>query len=383
MMLRRRLMMMNNSTQDNSYNTYVKYQIMHGERKVASIDTQGRCTVFDQDFMPYNLYLEDGGEELDTFINNLANFYFWCASRVLTLDREYAKELLNSIGATQASTDKERAQVALSYHCLSLTDIYWVKREEEKITFREINLFENHLSNAFVDVALRGRQMTIENSHLIADDLSTNGSFPKAWLRKNNTFWLLKDGGSLAVENEILASKICQCFQCNQVVYSEELFDGTLVSCSKIMTSLKYSLVSREAFEVFALNLNMNALDYILELDSYSYYMMNILDYLVGNTDRHCGNWGLLVRNSDNQPERLYDLMDFNKAFSAYDRMEGANCLTTDSKRCTQKEAALAAVEKVGLNQVAEVKKEWFAGREEIYERFIERLKLLENHLPK
>lgn len=89
--------------------TYVKYQIMHGERKVASIDTQGRCTVFDQDFMPYNLYLEDGGEELDTFINNLANFYFWCASRVLTLDREYAKELLNSIGATQASTDKERA----------------------------------------------------------------------------------------------------------------------------------------------------------------------------------------------------------------------------------------------------------------------------------
>ena len=383
MMLRRRLMMMNNSTQDNSYNTYVKYQIMHGERKVASIDTQGRCTVFDQDFMPYNLYLEDGGEELDTFINNLANFYFWCASRVLTLDREYAKELLNSIGATQASTDKERAQVALSYHCLSLTDIYWVKREEEKITFREINLFENHLSNAFVDVSLRGRQMTIENSHLIADDLSTNGSFPKAWLRKNNTFWLLKDGGSLAVENEILASKICQCFQCNQVVYSEELFDGTLVSCSKIMTSLKYSLVSREAFEVFALNLNMNALDYILELDSYSYYMMNILDYLVGNTDRHWGNWGLLVRNSDNQPERLYDLMDFNKAFSAYDRMEGANCLTTDSKRCTQKEAALAAVEKVGLNQVAEVKKEWFAGREEIYERFIERLKLLENHLPK
>ena len=372
--------MMDNSTQDNSYNTYVKYQIMHGERKVALIDTQGHCTIFDLDFMPYNLYLEEDGEELDTFINNLANFYFWCASRVLTLDREYAKELLNSIGATQASTDKERAQIALSYHCLSLTDIYWVKREEEKITFREINLFENHLSNAFVNVALRGRQMTIENSHLIADDLSTNGSFPKAWLRENDTFWLLKDGGNLAVENEILASKICQCFQCNQVVYSEVLFDGTLVSCSKIMTSLEYSLVSREAFEVFALNQNMNALDYILELDGYSYYMMNILDYLIGNTDRHWGNWGLLVRNSDNQPERLYDLMDFNKAFLAYDTIEGANCLTTDSKKCTQKEAAIAAVEKMGLNQVAKVKREWFSGREEIYERFFERLKLLEKH---
>ena len=35
--------------------------------------------------------------------------------------------------------------------------------------------------------------------------------------------------------------------------------------------------------------------DKILELDAHGYYMMNILDYLVGNTDRHWENWGLLV----------------------------------------------------------------------------------------
>ena len=37
-------------------------------------------------------------------VNNLTNFYFWCASRVLTLDRQYAKEILNSIGALCQTT---------------------------------------------------------------------------------------------------------------------------------------------------------------------------------------------------------------------------------------------------------------------------------------
>ena len=37
-------------------------------------------------------------------------------------DRTYAKEILNSIGASQSVTDRERAQIALSYHCLSLLE---------------------------------------------------------------------------------------------------------------------------------------------------------------------------------------------------------------------------------------------------------------------
>ena len=49
--------------------------------------------------------------------------------------------------------------------------------------FKDINLYENHLSNAFVDIALKGRQISVENSCLLADDLSTGGMFHKAWIR--------------------------------------------------------------------------------------------------------------------------------------------------------------------------------------------------------
>lgn len=348
------------------------YELMHGEKIVADIGTNGVCTVLDRAFLPFSIYLEDTAEndDLDIRMDNLTNFYYWCATRVLTLDRVYAKEILNSIGALQAQTDRDRAKIALSYHCLSLTDIFWVREKGENITFSQINLFENHLDNAFVDISLRGKQMTVENSYLIADDLSTNGVFPKAWIREKNSFALLKDGNIRAVKNEILSSKICRCFDCRQVLYEESMFDGQKVSKSRIITSVDYSMVSMEAFEIYAANHDIYVMDFVLKLDAYSYYMMNLLDYLTGNTDRHWGNWGFLVDNRTNQPVRLFDLMDLNQTFLAYDTIEGANCMTTGNRKISQREAAVEAVKIIGLNQRNEIKDEWFKGREKEREMF-------------
>ena len=83
--------------------------------------------------------------------------------------------------------------------------------------------------------------------------------------------------------------------------------------------------------------------------------MMNILDYLVGNTDRHWENWGLLVDNETNQPIRLHDLMDFNRAFQQYDILDGASCLTVGKRHLSQREAALEAVRNIDLNQLHNV----------------------------
>ncbi len=352
------------------------YEIMHGENLTASITLQGECEIYEARFMPCNLYLEQTNE-LDRRVDNVTNFYFWCATRVLTLDRKYAKEILNSMGMGQAVTDRERARVALSYHCLSLTDIYWVREEGEQVTFEEINLYENHLSNAFVDIALRGRQMTVQNAHLLAGDTSTNGCFPKAWIREADGFYLLKDGDQKAVERELLASRICRCFRCNQVQYEPFVYEGTTVSKSRLMTSWRYGIVSREAFEIYAANQEIDAMQYILTLDSYSFYMMNILDYLVGNTDRHWGNWGFLVDNETGEFLRLHDLMDFNQAFSAYDTVDGVGCQTIAGVKLTQREAALDAVRQIGLNQLKEIGDEWFGGNTDLSEMFRRRLEIL------
>lgn len=361
----------------------ITYEVMHGENPVCKISTQGSCTIYKEAFLPYQLYLEEG-EDIDTRVNNITNFHYWCAVRVLTLDRQFAKQILNSIGAVQGVTDKDRAAIALSYHCLTLTDIYWVRREGEDVTFAEINLYDNHMENAFVDISLRGKQMTVQNAHLIADNASTQGVFPKAWIRGEDGFWLLKDGGEQAVQNELLASRICQCFTCCQVVYEPYIWEDVLVSRSKLITSRKYSLATREAFEIYARNQEIQPMEYILKLDAYSYYMMNILDYLIGNTDRHWGNWGFLVDNQCNQPTRLYDLMDFNQSFLSYDTIEGAGCQTTAARQnISQQEAAAQAVLQIGWNQHTEIQKEWFADRRKDYEMLQKRMQYLKNLIKK
>ena len=359
------------------------FDIMHKNRQVARIYENGKCTIYYPSFMPYNLYFEKSND-FDSRVNNLNNFYYWCASRVLTLDRKYAKEILRVIGAKQAVTDKDRALIAVSYHGLTLTDVFWIRRAKEQITFEELNLYSHSLSDAFADVSLRGKDITLQNAELFttqdsAGDIGTVGVAPKAWVRKNGDFYLLKDGDERDVDAELLASKIVGCFKVDYVPYEEEFFDGIKVSKCKIITSEQTSIVSFEFIDVYCTNRDINKFEYVLKKDSYSYYMMNIIDYLIGNTDRHWGNWGFFVDNSTNKLQGLYSLMDFNKSFLSYDTIDGAKCQTTD-KKITQREAAIEAVKKIGLNKISEVKKEWFSNEQEC-EMFFIRLEILEKSI--
>ena len=340
-----------------------RFTIMHKDRKVAAIREDGTCTIYAPSFMPYNLYLETA-DDLDTRLNNLNNYYYWCSSRVLTLDRRFAKEILNSIGAKQAVTDRDRAAIAISYHGLSLTDVYWIKFNRENVSFADLSLFRHSLSGAFADVSLNGRSLTVQNAELLkpndaAGDIGTQGVAPKAWIRENGTFYLLKNGDERDVQAELLASKIARCFRAESVAYEPSAFEGKPVSRSRIITSEDASLVSMEAVDVYCVNHELDRDAFVLKKDAYAYHMMNLIDYLVGNTDRHWGNWGFLVSNDTNRLEKLYPLMDFNKSFLAYDTIDGARCQTS-SRKLSQREAAIEAVRAVGLNQIAEIKPEWF-----------------------
>ena len=359
--------------------SWQQYTIMHLDRRVASIRSNGSCTIYAASFMPYNLYMEQS-KDMDARVNNLNNFYFWCASRVLTLDRKYAKEILSSIGARQAATDKERAAISLAYHCVTLTDVYWVKGWRERISYDEISLFDHSLSDAFVDVSLRGKVLAAQNAQQIAigdtaADVMTQGAAPKAWVRRNGTFFLLKDGDEKEVDAELLSSRIARCFDVDQVLYEPFIYDGQKVSASCLMTSRAFSIVPMEHVEIYAANHETDLHTMIRRYDLRGYCMMNILDYLVGNTDRHWGNWGFLVDNKTNRPLKLFPLMDYNKAFQAYDSIEGSRCLTTPQPM-SQMDAALEAVRMIGLNQKEEVRKEWFSDPAQ-WEMFQKRYHLL------
>lgn len=77
----------------------------------------------------------------------------------------------------------------------------------------------------------------------------------------------------------------------------------------------------------------------------------------------------------------MFKFFDFNfsKAFNSYDILDGVKCQTTP-KTMSQLEAAVEAVKAVGLNQIHEVKKEWF-GSEKQYNMFCRRLNVLNQNL--
>ena len=352
----------------------ITYEIMHMDKVVATVSTLGQAKILDEQFMPYDMYLEES-YDFDDLVNNLANFYYWCASRVLSLDRTYAKEIMNSLGVFQAVTDQDRAQISLSYHCVSLNDVYWVRTAGEEVSFEELNLYDNPLNEAIIPLPLKGKHLTVTNKEL-APDLSTKGCFPKAWIRSGTEIKLLKDGGEEVVRRELLASKICQCFDVPQVAYEEYLYDGEAVTQSTIVTSKRYSMVSKMAYDVYALNNDLDTVEECIRLDPIVYYGMNILDYLVGNTDRHPENWGFLIDNTTNQPVSLYPLMDFNMSFQTYDKLDGANCQTVLPRRLTQREAAIEAVQAIGLRQIQDVDMTIFGGMDKEREMF--RLRLAE-----
>lgn len=359
------------------------FTIMHNDKKVASIYMDGRCTIYHSRLMPSNLCLNktDAKADIVTRIDNINNFYYWCSGRLMSFDRQNAKEILNTLGMKQAVTDKDRAQIAIKYHCLSLTDVYWVKGFRENVKFSDINLFQNSLSNSFVDVSLLGKHLTAQNAELLkqedyACDLGTQGVAPKAWIRENDTFYLLKDGNIRDVEAELLASKIVDCFDVNHISYIKDFYDKAVVSKSEIITNLKTSIVSMDRVEIYATNNDTDIVSIAKKYDKYSYYMMNIIDYLIGNTDRHWGNWGLLIDNDNNKIQGLYPLMDFNKAFTSYENVEGGKCQTVGQRKLSQMDAAIEAVKVVGLNQISEVEKDWFDDNN-TWQMFNKRLEIL------
>lgn len=236
-----------------------------------------------------------------------------------------------------------------------------------------MNLYDSPLNEAIIPLPLKGKHLTVTNQEL-APDLSTKGCFPKAWIRTGAEFRLLKDGGGDVVHRELVASKICQCFDVPQVVYEAYCYEGEVVTKSTIVTSKRYSMVSKMAYDVYATNNDLDTIEECIRLDPITYYGMNILDYLVGNTDRHPENWGFLIDNVTNQPVSLYPVIDFNMSFHAYDKLDGANCQTVVPQKLTQREAAIEAVQAIGLRQIRIVDPAVFDGMEREREMFLLRL---------
>lgn len=312
------------------------FQLLLKDNLVLTIDlSSGNVTDVNEKLLPFGMQVTAGAASLDKFLSNVTEFNEWCASRVLTLDRKYAKKIYNALGIMQNASLTEKAKISRSYCCVSLQDCYWVKNIASCKKWEDVNLFHNSLSNALVPVALRGETMTLRNREMNRmPDVSTGGTYAKAWERIDEKLVLFKPDdteNSFEVEREVMASSVLDCFNVKHVRYEKIMHAGLKVSACECMTSEDRSIVFFSDIKKYCNRNGIRAIDYIKSIDSEGYYKMIIATYLIGNVDLHDGNWGMFFCPITRKAERIFDMFDFNNAFDVNDyfNLDGGRCLPT------------------------------------------------------
>lgn len=167
------------------------------------------------------------------------------------------------------------------------------------------------------NIAFTGYGSSLRSSLMSSPEFTTNGMLPKCWRRDKGKIWLYKGGTSGASNtgmepfSEFYAAQVANIMDINAISYNLSRWKGELCSYCELFTSKDYSFVpigrivktgGMPAVRAYYEKLGK---EYVNALND-----MLVLDALIFNTDRHYGNFGLLVNNKTNKisaPAPLFD----------------------------------------------------------------------------
>ena len=305
-------------------------------------------------------------------------FNSWLMNRLLPIGRENSKRIALAFG--QDPVPKLR----LIYLCrgLSLTDNYWLKLDGDRSSWKDVNLRNNSLSEAIAYVALHGSSVSLQGiPH--TPEITNQGAYAKAWLRRDGALWLYKKGANGIAECKIEAMVSNLLDKCNvrHVAYemSEEpdpdgVANPTCVRC-KCISDEDNMIVSAMDYMSYC---NSHDLDFDKEcvrIDSDLYYKMMIVDYLIANRDRHGLNWGFFSKTLNNEIICMHPLFDHNNAFDLKYMQDGDLDYLALSNTSMRK-AAHHAMEKVDFHFTEEITRDDFITDRQ-FKVFMERAKEL------
>ena len=253
-------------------------------------------------FLPLNLALTNEGVER------------WLKHRTIPKNRAYVDALLSKTGL---SINRPLGIIAVCKG-LSLNDCYWVDQADDQTTFEKVNLYDNRFSQVLASIAFTGYGSSVRTSLLTSPEFSTNGMLPKCWRRVRGKIYLYK-GGTSGFSNtgfepysELYAYQVARTMGVNAIPYSlTKDLKKTLCSRCELFTSKEYSympvgqLVKRGGMSAIRAYYATLGQEFVDALDD-----MIVFDAVICNTDRHFGNFGVLIDNRTNtiaKPAPLFD----------------------------------------------------------------------------
>ena len=242
------------------------------------------------------------------------NIAHWVEARNYAKHKDHFRKMLKE---WQMDTLDGFLQVS---HALGLNDTLWVKPESSALKWADVSLY----SNPFDDVAARTAFETglhgLELSST-SPEFTSEGSYPKCWIREPGGIVLYKTGSSgasnagLEPYSEFMAAEIAGRMKgVHGVGYGLSMFKKQLCSTCGLFTDESTGFVP--AYKVFSRNMP-NDMAQALELCrglgfEREFSDMIVLDAVVFNQDRHLGNFGFLIDNDTFEIKRFAPLFDFN-----------------------------------------------------------------------
>ena len=238
---------------------------------------------------------------------------FWLKNRTIPKNRAYVNAFLAKCGLN-ANRPMDVISVCRG---LSLNDSYWVVEEGFEGAFGINNLYENNFSRVLARIAFTGYGSSARSSLASSPEFTTNGMLPKCWRRINGKVYLYKGATSGASNtgnepySELYAYEIGAAFGMNVVPYRISKWKKQLCSVCELFTSKDTAFVpigrivktgGMRAVREYYENLGSEYVDALND--------MIVFDALIYNTDRHYGNFGVLVDSKTNKitaPAPLFD----------------------------------------------------------------------------
>jgi len=222
----------------------------------------------------------------------------WIKSRGLAQSRKDLKKIKDLFNVNDTS------ELTVKSYGLNLTDHYWLHETEKDLEWKNVNYFDNKFDKI---IEPQNANPEIDKTvHNQSPNMCVDGSIEKRWIILNKERVLLKGSRYSRMQepfNEWIASMIMDYYEIDHVHYDiKRTKDNIPYSECKCMINKDIEFINaqyimnmedwtrKEPYKHYAYICNKNGIKNVQnDLDA-----MLAIDFLIGNDDRHKGNFGIL-----------------------------------------------------------------------------------------
>ena len=237
----------------------------------------------------------------------------WLRSRTVPKNRSYVESLLASMNLA----DNDLIGIINICKGLSLNDSYWVVEDGFNGKFDDYNLYDHEFLKALSLIAYTGYGSVKAKGFTSSPEFTTNGMLRKGWRKIKDKIYLYKGGTEGAANSgkepysEYYAAQLAHAMGLKHIDYSLASWKKSICSVCEIFTSKDVSYVPIWKFGDFPTVVDVANYLKTLGDDYYNDFVdMMIFDALIYNTDRHQGNFGLLIDSRTNKLISLAPIFD-------------------------------------------------------------------------